>query len=149
MITTDAATVGPWVCERTGGTFEPNTSTAIGWEEDGELRAGVLYDQYNGRSICMHVASDGSRRWMTREYLGVCFDYPFHQLGVNRIIGLVDSTNQQALRFDLALGFKIECEIEDAGKTGSLVILSMSKDSCRWLKLGARYGWKVRRACTA
>lgn len=149
MIVTDVSRVGPWVCERTGGKFEPGCSAAIGWEEDGELRAGVLYDQFNGRSICMHVASDGSRKWMTREYLWVCFDYPFHQLGVNRIIGLVDSTNEQALRFDLALGFKVECEIEDAGKTGSLVILSMSKDSCRWLRIGERHGRKVRRAGTA
>lgn len=141
MIVTDLLRVGPWVCARTGGKFEPGCSSAIGWEEGGELRAGVLYDQYNGRSICMHVASDGSRRWMTREYLAYVFSYPFRQLKVKKILGLVDSTNENALSFDKALGFKVEHVIEDAGKTGSLVILSMSEADCRWLKLGARYSW--------
>lgn len=141
MIVTDASRIGPWVCERTGGRYEPGCSAAIGWEEDGKLRAGVLYDQYNGQSICMHVASDGTRKWMTREYLAYSFWYPFVQLKVKKILGLVDSTNENAMSFDKALGFKVEHVIEDAGKTGSLVILSMSPEDCKWLKLGARYPW--------
>jgi len=145
VIVFDKDRIGPWVCERTGGHFEPSCSSAIGLEQEGELVAGVLYDQFNGRSVCMHVASDGTRSWMSREYLAMAFDYPFHQLGVKKIIGLVDSTNADALAFDKALGFEVECEIEDAGKTGSLVILTMSRDRCRWLKLGARYGWQIRR----
>lgn len=145
MISTDKLLIGPWVCERTGGSFDQNGSAAIGWiEEDGTLTAGVLYDQYNGRSICMHVASDGSREWLTREFLAYAFAYPFLQLKVKKILGLVDSTNENALCFDEALGFKVECVVEDAGKTGSLVILSMSKDGCKWLKLGARYPWHSR-----
>lgn len=142
MIVTDAPRIGPWVCERTGGTYEPSTSAAIGWERDGELVGAVLYDQFNGRSICMHVASDGSRSWLTREFLSAVFSYPFHQLGVNQIMGLVDSTNTDALAFDKALGFEVECEIADAGKTGNLVILAMPKGKCRWLNIGARHGWK-------
>ena len=139
----DNPRVGPWVCARAGGTFSPTTSQCIGLERDGELVAGVLFEGYNGSSIRMHVASDGSRQWMTREFLAVCFGYPFLQLKVKKILGLVDSMNENALAFDRALGFKAEHEIEDAGKTGSLVILSMSRKDCRWLKLGARYGFTV------
>ena len=143
MIVFDKDRIGPWVCERTGGRYEPSCSSAIGLEQEGVLVAGVLYDQFNGRSVCMHVASDGTQKWMTREYLAYCFFYPFEQLGVQKILGLVDSTNENALAFDKALGFEVECEIKDAGKTGSLVILTMSRDRCRWLKLGARYGWST------
>lgn len=118
------------------------TSQCIGLERDGELVAGVLFEGFNGNSIRMHVASDGTKKWMTREFLAVAFAYPFLQLKVKKILGLVDSMNENALSFDRALGFKTEHVIEDAGKTGSLVILSMSRDDCRWLRLGERYGFQ-------
>lgn len=133
MIVFDAKKVGPWVCQRTGGTWTGDGS-AIGYEKDGKLIAGVLYDQYNGRSACMHVASDGSRKWMTRDYLWICFDYPFNQLKLNKLLGLVDSTNEKALAFDKHLGFVEEAIIKDAGKHGDLVILSMTRQQCRFLK---------------
>jgi RimJ/RimL family protein N-acetyltransferase len=136
VITTDKDRVGPWVCERTGGLYEPSTSSAIGIERDGKLVGGVLFDMFNGRSICMHVASDGTGHWLTREFLTTCFSYPFLQLGVEVIIGLVDSTNEAALRFDKALGFKVEHTIENAGKTGNLVLLSLAKANCRWIDGG-------------
>lgn len=135
--------VGPWICQRAGGKFSPETSQCIGLERDGDLVAGVLFEGYNGRSIRMHVASDGTRQWLTREFLAVAFAYPFLQLKVQKILGLVDSTNENAMAFDKALGFKVEHIIEGAGKTGSLVILSMSEADCRWLRLGARYGFQA------
>lgn len=133
MIVADAARIGPWVCARTGGTFEPGCSTAMGWEIDGELVAGVLFDQFNGRSICMHVAAE---RPVTRSYTRACFSYVFNQLGVMKAIGLVDSTNAKALRFDSHLGFVEEARIKDAGKFGDLVILTMTRQQCRWLNGG-------------
>lgn len=131
MIVFDAERIGPWVCERTGGRFEPGTSMAIGIQKDGCLVAGVLYDQFNGSSICMHVAIDGR---ISREYTRVCFDYPFNQLKVKKVLGLVDSTNEKALRFDRHLGFVQEACIKDAGKRGDLLILTMTKEQCRWIK---------------
>lgn len=136
MIVVDAAKVGPWVCERTGGQYDPACSSAIGWEQDGSLVAGVLYDHYNGRSICMHVAIE---KPVTRGYTRACFAYPFEQLGVQKVVGLVDSTNEKALRFDKALGFVEEGRIADAGKHGDLVFLTMTRQQCRWIK-GAQRG---------
>ena len=133
MIVFDAARIGPWVCERTGGQWVGD-GACIGLEKDGQLVAGVIFDQYNGRSACMHVASDGTRQWMTRQYLMVCFDYPFNQLKLNKLIGLVDSTNTDALRFDKNLGFVEEAVIKDAGKHGDLHILTMTRQQCRFLK---------------
>lgn len=132
MIVFDKDRIGPWVCERTGGLYEASTSQAIGLEKDGQLIAGVLYDNFNGRSCCIHVAAEG-KRWMTREYLKVCFDYPFNQLKVNQLIGLVDSENEQARRFDEHLGFRVSAVIPDAGKTGDLMIYTMHRNQCRWI----------------
>lgn len=133
MIVFDADRIGPWVCKRTGGSYHGDGS-AIGLERGGELVAGVLFDNYNGRSACMHVAAIPGKRWMTREYLRICFDYPFNQLKLQKLIGLVDSTNHDALSFDKHLGFIEEAVITDAGQHGDLHILTMTPEQCRFLK---------------
>lgn len=142
LITFDSQRVGTWVCDKTGGTYDP-CSVAIGLEQHGELIAGVLFDQYNGKSICMHVAAVGPN-WLTREYLAVCFDYPFNQAKVTKILGLVDSKNTLARRFDEHLGFRLEATIEDAGKDGDLLIYSMTRQQCRYLKeMGIQNGRQI------
>ena len=137
MIVYDAARIGPWVCERTGGVYD-GLGTGIGIERDGELIGAVLFDNYNGRSICIHVASNGTGHWITPEFLRQVFHYPFIQLGVSVIIGQVDSTNLPALTFDRSIGFVEEHVIPDAGKFGDLVILTMRPAQCRFLKLKER-----------
>ena len=133
MITTDAAGIGPWVCARTGGSYHGD-GAAIGLKKDGVLIAGVLFDMYNGKSACMHVAALPGKRWMTRLYLKACFDYPFRQLRLRKLIGLVDSTNIESLAFTANLGFVTEAVVTDAGKYGDLHILTMTPAQCRFLK---------------
>lgn len=125
--------VARWVAERTGGKYFAGSGQGIGWQKNGNLIAGVLFDNYTGRSVQMHVAAIG-KRWMVREYLNFCFRYPFEQLRVEKIIGLVDSTNADALRFDRHLGFTDEAVIADAGRHGDIIILSMTRGQCRFLK---------------
>lgn len=139
IITGQNERVGRWVCERTGGTYSGADSVAIGLEEQGELIAGVLYDHWNGKSIAMHVAGVESR-WMTREFLWYCFHYAFNELRAAKVLGLVSSSNAEALSFDERLGFQTAAVIEDACKDGDLVILTMTRDQCKWLALGERYG---------
>jgi len=133
IITGQDERVGKWVCERTGGTFTQGDCIAIGLEQDGKLIAGVLYDHYNGKSIAMHVAGEG-KRWLNREYLWFCFNYVFEQAGVSKVLGMVSSANEQALKFDRHLGFVHEATIKDACKDGDLLILTMTKDQCQWLR---------------
>ena len=137
MIVFDANRVGQWVCERTGGTYFEGSGQGIGLEKNGELIAGVVFDDYNHRSVRMHVAAIG-KRWMNYAYLWTCFDYPFNQLKVNKIIGLVDSTNADARKFDEHIGFNLEAVIPDAGREGDLLIYTMTRQQCRWL--GERHG---------
>lgn len=143
--------VGPWVCERTGGKYN-GMDRAIGLvEHQGpmitRILAGVLYDQFNGASISMHVASDGTRRWLNREFLRYAFSYPFEQLGVRRITGLVPSTNMDARRFDEHLGFVHEATLSQAGPGGcDLLVYRMFRGDCRWLephKRGLSHGRQI------
>ena len=108
--------------------------TAIGLEEDGNLIAGVVYNLYNGPSICMHVAAVPGKRWMTRDFLYRAFAYPFIQLGCRRVTGLVRVDNIEARRFDEHLGFVQEGVIRRGASDGTdMILYGMLKEECRWL----------------
>lgn len=111
-------------------------ATSLGLEENGQLIAGVVFDYYNGASICMHIAAVG-KRWMVREYLWYSFHYPFNELKVKRITGLVGAKNMEARRFDEHLGFKLETVLKDAHPDGDLLVYRMFKEDCRFI--GQRY----------
>lgn len=126
--------VGPWVAKWCGANFIKGACSTIGLAEDGKIIAGVLYEAWNGANLSMHVAAEG-RRWLTRDFLFACFDYPFNQLKVKRVTGLVPSMNLEAQRFDEHLGFRREAILKDAYPGGDLIIYSMFRDDCRWLNL--------------
>lgn len=108
---------------------------AIGLEKDGELCAGVVFTQKAGANILMHVASDGSRHWMTPAYLAACFRYAFVQEKCNRITGLVRADNVDAQRFDEHLGFKREGQLRAACTDGTdLIVYGMLKSECRFIE---------------
>ena len=124
--------VGPWICERTGGTWFGEGVT-VGIERNGELVGGAIIDGFNGASACLHVAGVG-KYWLTHEFLRVVFGYVFEQCKLNVAIGLVPSWNTQALRFDQHLGFIEKCRIPDAAPGGDLVVLTMRREQCRWIE---------------
>lgn len=123
--------VGPRIDEDDFG-----NAVGIGLEEDGELIAGVVFNLYTGPSICMHVAAEPGRRWLTRDFLFRCFAYPFLQLQCNRITGLVRVDNLDAQRFDEHLGFKREGLMRKAATDGTdFILYGMLKEECRWLEI--------------
>ena len=108
----------------------------IGQYKDGKIIAGVVYNLYNGPSICMHVASEPGSRWLTRDFLFRVFAYPFIQLGCNRVTGLVRVDNIEARRFDEHLGFKQEGVIRRGASDGTdMILYGMLREECRWLEL--------------
>lgn len=132
IITQDHKRVGAWI-QAHGGGFYRDGASCIGLEKDGELIAGVLYDYFNGASIYMHVAA-GVMNWLDRQYLGVCFWYPFVQLKCKVVIGLVPEKNHKARRFDEHIGFKLTAVIPEGHPDGDLLIYTMRKEDCRWIR---------------
>ena len=124
--------VGEWVCAKTGGLYEPQTSAAIGVERDGEIVAGVLFDHFNGTSCCMHVATEP--HGMTRDLFRAAFAFVFTQLKLKKVIGLVEEANRAARRFDEHVGFTLETRIADASSGGDLLIYTMTPLQCRFLE---------------
>lgn len=138
IVPNEPARVGAWIQEHGGGYYREG-SACIGLERNGELIAGVLYDYHNGEngSVYMHVASN-AHYWLDRHYLEICFDYPFNQLKCRTVIGLVEDTNLKARKLDEHLGFKLTAVIPEGHPEGDLLIYTMRKKDCRWLKESSR-----------
>lgn len=121
--------------------FNPRVDRVISRTFAGNLAGGVVYQDYlPGGLIVLHVAS-WHRRWLSRDLLWAIFAYPFLQLEVKMCLGYVMSTNRHALDFDLRLGFRIEHKILGAIPGGDMVIVSMRKSECRWLRGPAPKGF--------
>lgn len=83
----------------------------------------------------LHIATDMTKKWMNRDYLWYVFYYPFEQLRLKKIICPIESTNEICCRFVEHIGFVLEATLKDAAPKGDLLIYSMTKDQCKWLKL--------------
>lgn len=151
-------TVVDWVAKRTNEFGNFGTDVGIGWKrfivpkEDifnsyagfdvhegkigyWELVAGVAYANWNGVNVECHIASDGSRKWLTKQYLWTIFDYPFNQLGADRITVCVGEGNTDSTRFVKHLGFILEARLKGAHPTGDLLIFRLLRHDCRWIRM--------------
>jgi hypothetical protein len=130
------ARVCAWVGERINeGKFDD--AVGLGLEKDGELVAGVVFNEYSGTSINIHVAAEPGKRWMNRDFLFRVFAYPFLQLHCRRVTGLVRVDNLPAQKFDEHLGFVREGLIRSACADGTdMILYGMLASECRFLRLG-------------
>lgn len=125
----------PWAQERIGVAFRRDAYT-LGLEKNGELVAVVVYDGFSEFDCNMHIASDGTAAWMNKSLLVSAFAYPFIQLKLNRVTGLVPSKNEAALKFDEHLGFEREGLHRKACGDDDLISLGMLKENCRFIPKG-------------
>lgn len=126
-----------WACRTHGVKTGYTTAVGIGVEKDGEIQGAVVYHEYNGASLRIHVVSNKSKRWVTREWLHVIFMYAFDQAKVKRITGFTPASNSGALKFNKAVGFVEETRLVDAEPDGDLIVLKMTRDMCKWINYEA------------
>ena len=150
QLTSDLELLGPWAWKRMGsGEWFSQGKSALGeLNDDGDIKWAAVYDRYEpGGSIHMHIAIDNPK-YVTRQAISACFEYPFCQLDVKKVLGIVNSENHAALTFDLRLGFHVEHVIKDAYDRGDMYILSMTREQCRWIR-GKDYGIVSKRSAAA
>lgn len=124
----------PWALQRIGIDAFRKDAYSIGLERDGEIVAAAVYDCFSSFECSVHLASDGTRRWLNREFLVAGFAYPFIQCGFDSITGLVPADNEAAMRFDLHIGWKTVGVRHKAAPGGKdIVILEMLRADCRWI----------------
>jgi hypothetical protein len=129
----DRDRVGEWVKSRIPSVDTwGNEYTAIGWERDGELLCGVVYNHFSGNDIAMHVAGEGL--WATPAVLRAFFIYPFHQLKCQRVTAYVTSKNRKCLTLVERLGFKPEGCLREGSIDDDLLIFGMLRRECRWVE---------------
>jgi hypothetical protein len=130
---------GMLIAAAAGTGYNPTTDQCISRiTRDGQFLGGTIYTGYNGAVIWGHFA--GVDGWLSPELVWVSFDYPFMQLKVNQILATVSSENAKALSLVRKLGFKQLYKIKDGAPNGAaLILFSMSKANCKWLKLRERY----------
>ena len=144
LITNDRQRVGAWVAEHIGCSESSlGDYTAIGVADESGLIGGVVFNRYNGVSVCPHWAGKNGTNWMSKYFLACCFNYMFVKLGCKRITGIVDASNTRAMDVDLRLGFKLEAVMRGAAADGGDInlLVMWKEDATKWLALGEKYGF--------
>jgi RimJ/RimL family protein N-acetyltransferase len=133
FVTDDKERVAEWVGAHINRPWKWHGFYAMGVEEDDRLIAGVVFDSYAPNMRCsMHCAGEG-RRWLSRTFLRMCFDYAFNQMGCRVVVNTVDSDNTDSLQFTTHTGFKEACRIKNGCGDTDLVILTLHREDCRWI----------------
>lgn len=123
--------VSAWAAQKMGIVPWRECTTLSLWD-DCVIQCAVIYECYSPRNINMHVAAIEGKAWLNRKFLWAAFDYPFNQLKVERVTGLVPDSNEAAKRFDEHLGFKREGVMRGAADDGSdLIVYGMLRSECR------------------
>lgn len=132
----NAPEVGYWVASKCSAPYNPAMDNCIGLYRKGELRGGVIFSDYTGPggSVTLHMGSDGSGRWATRDFLAAIFEHAFVWMNVKKMFGPVPvSAPPQVLRINQHLGFQLEQVVKDVYPDGDMLLLSMYKDQCKFL----------------
>jgi RimJ/RimL family protein N-acetyltransferase len=108
------------------------------YDANDTLKGGVIFTEYRGGSIQVHVGAFRSR-WASPAMLYLTFQYPFVICKVKKLIGLVPESNIRARNLNLHLGFKIEHTVDDVfnwpDAPNGMYIMSMLRENCRFLDM--------------
>lgn len=113
---------------------------SLAWCEEDENGSAVLrlivgFTAFIGKTCQIHVAMAEGFHFTPKAMLEVVFDTAFNKLGIEKLLGVVNSKNEKAMNYDFRLGFVEEYRmpgLHDDG--GDIVLLSMTREQCRYLK---------------
>ena len=99
---------------------------------------GVIYTNFTTESIIGHTGA-WDDHWINRDVLYVVFDYPFNQLGVNRIFSYLRAVDDHAIRFNENLGFEHVVTVDGMFEGNiSCHIMKLERSRCRFLNIKPR-----------
>jgi RimJ/RimL family protein N-acetyltransferase len=126
------------IAARAGTYYDPASGACICRLKDDVRIGGVIYSNFTGESIAMHTAS-WDEHWVNRDLIYLAFDYPFNQLKVKRIFGLVPEDNVRARKFNENVGCRTVARIEGVfpGDVACLV-MRLDREDCRLLRVRPR-----------
>ena len=109
-------------------------STAIGFANAKEgLVAGIIYHNFDPDAGVIEISAYSMRRdWLSRAFLRLIFEYPFHQIKCRLVVARISERNSRTLRIWKALGSKLHSIPELRGPEEAEIIATLSRDD--WQK---------------
>lgn len=135
MIVVGKDVIGPYVAHHCRMIWTPENSECIGWEVDGELQAGVWYEDMNAVSVMAHIAVTGR---IGKKFIHAIFDYPFNQLKVSKILCPILEDNVKSIKLCENFGFSRVSVLKDIHPSGDMIFYTLERKNCKYL--GERYG---------
>jgi L-amino acid N-acyltransferase YncA len=126
--------IGHWVAERVNSVYFESHSSAIGLQKNAETIAGIIYENWNKRTVFCHLAIEGR---ITRSFLKAIFSYPFEVLNVEKMIASISQDNKKSIKLVTNMGFSEEARIKNGSPEGDVLFMTLEKKDCRFL--GVRY----------
>lgn len=136
--------VGPdvvtWVGAGTGHNYDSN-AVGIGYERGGQIVQGVVFTDYTGANIQIHIARDPAHPFYPA-FIAAAMDYPFRQLNCRRVTAFVAAKNLKSQRLAEKFGGVPEGVMLDALDDDDLIVYGLlRRDAQHWLT--ARYSNKL------
>lgn len=108
---------------------------AMGLVKNGELVAGVVFDNVGNHNAWLHIAAKPGCNWLIRSAIARPFIYAFKVCKLDRISGYIDASNTRTRRFVEHLGFRQEAVLQGAAHDGGdIVIYVMFSKECKYVK---------------
>jgi RimJ/RimL family protein N-acetyltransferase len=107
----------------------------IGLKRDGQVIAGMAFENINKHNIWVHLVGAPGRRWMVRKFLFAAFVYAFNICGCQRLSAYISASNIDSIRLAEHVGFKKEAVLSGAAQDGGDVfIFVLWKSECRYVQ---------------
>lgn len=113
-----------------------NDLRLIGWVVDDQIHLVVGLNGFIGKVCQMHVAMAPGHEFSPRAMLDFVFKTAFITLDCWKVLGVVNSNNVKAMKYDLHLGFREVLRfprMHDDG--GDIVLLEMNADECKYIQM--------------
>lgn len=131
----DQETLRAWAAPRMGVASLASDMVLIGIMDGNEIVATVGFNADCGTMGDIHVASNGSRRWVNRRILRIVFAYAFDHRGWKRLNLVVPVWNKETQILAIKSGGVPEGFVRQAGPNGEDEILfGILADECLWWK---------------
>lgn len=122
--------VADWVASQSGE-VAPTVDAALGFEYEGDLRAGVYFDAMTGNNIFAHIAS--TLHTLPRSLVIATAIYVYEQAELDRMTFAVAAGNHKTVKLVLSMGAELEGTLEKAAGRGlvgcDLYLFVLWKDS--------------------
>lgn len=123
-----------WAGDIIGATYNPDLSVWISrLNDDGTPLVVVIFDRFDEYNCQMHIASDGTKRWYSRDFVSTCYRYAFNQMKLRRITVVIREDNARSLKACRQLGHVQEGVLKEWFGDKDGIAMRMLKTECKWL----------------